>query len=416
MRRRRGLAALGLFLLAAGCAPTGTTAPTASTGLPTVPVTVAPVEVRSLPRTVAAVGTLNGYEEVNLAPKVNGRILSLPVDVGDVVWPDQPVLEIDPIDARAEVERARRALALELVKLDLPALVTKDQFKPEDVPAVRRVQFAFENAEREYERIKRGGSFSDREVRAAETEFQVARATRNAAVADANAGLTTAWLKKDELAAAEIRLADCTLRAPVPTGWPAWAAAVGPGSAPLHFVVAGRMVSEGEQVQTFPVTAAVKLVIDHALKLRVAVPERSAPNVAVGQPVDVRVDAHPDRAFAGRVARVNPTVDPLNRTFQVEIAVPNLDGRLKAGGFARAAIRTATDPAVTTIPPEAVATFAGVTRVFVIEAGKARAIEVRVGVRERDWVEVTGAVPPGATVATSGFSQLADGSPVKLRE
>ena len=64
-----------------------------------------PVQVRSLPRSVAAVGTLNGYEEASLAPKVSGRILALPVDVGDVVWPGQPVLEIDPIDARTEVER-----------------------------------------------------------------------------------------------------------------------------------------------------------------------------------------------------------------------------------------------------------------------------------------------------------------------
>lgn len=409
------IGALVALVFAAGCLPNGTPPTTASTELPTVTVTIAPVQTRSIPRSVTAVGTLNGYEEVTLAPKVGGRIVALPADVGDPVWPGQIVLEIDPTDARTEVERAKRALALELARLDLPKLLTKDQFKTADVPSVRKAQFAFENAEREYERIKKTGGFSDRESRAAETEYQIALASRNWAVSDANAGLTAAWLKKDELDAAEQKLIDCTLRAPVPTGWAAWAAAVGPGFSPLRYAVAGRMVSEGEQVQSMPVTPAYKLVIDHALKLRAAVPERHAPDIRIGQLVEVRVDAYADRVFPGRVARVNPTVDPLNRTFQLEIAVPNLDGKLKAGGFARAAVRTRTDAAVRTVPPEAVVAFAGVTKVFVIE-GTAKAVEVQVGVREREWVEVIGDLPAGATVATSGFSQLVDGSPVKVRE
>ena len=52
-------------------------------------------------------------------------------------------------------------------------------------------------------------------------------------------------------------------------------------------------------------------------------PERYAPDVVVGQPVDVTVDAYPGTVFTGKVARVYPTVDPQNRTFQAEIEVPN---------------------------------------------------------------------------------------------
>ena len=93
-----------------------------------------------------------------------------------------------------------------------------------------------------------------------------------------------------------------------------------------------------------------------------------------------------------------------------------LHRELKAGGFARASIRTRVDPAVKTVPPAAVVTFAGVTKVFVIEGDKAKAVEVKLGTRDKDWVEVIGELPAGATVATSGHSQLVDGSPVKLRE
>jgi RND family efflux transporter MFP subunit len=165
-----------------------------------------------------------------------------------------------------------------------------------------------------------------------------------------------------------------------------------------------------------PVTDAFKLVIDTALKMRAAVPERYSASVHVDQPVDIRVEAYPGVVFVGRVTRVNPTVDPQSRTFQAEIAVPNLDGRLKAGGFARAAVRVRTDAGVPTAPPAAVHTFAGVSKVFVIESEKARAVPVEVGARDKDWVELIGDVPPGATVATSGFAQLVDGSPVKVRQ
>ena len=60
--------------------------------------------------------------------------------------------------------------------------------------------------------------------------------------------------------------------------------------------------------------------------------------------------------------------------------------------------------------------FAGVNKVFVIENSKARAVEVTLGTRDKDWVEVIGKIPSGSAVATSGHSQLVDGSPVKVRE
>lgn len=157
--------------------------------------------------------------------------------------------------------------------------------------------------------------------------------------------------------------------------------------------------------------------MDQILKLRAAVPEKHAPDVRVGQPVEVRVDAYPDRVFSGIVARVAPTVDTLNRTFQVEIELPNRHptARLKAGGFAKAEILMRTESGVVTVPPGAVVAFAGVTKVFLADGDRAKAVEVRLGPREKDWVEVIGPVPAAARVITSGFAQLVDGSPIRVR-
>jgi multidrug efflux pump subunit AcrA (membrane-fusion protein) len=59
--------------------------------------------------------------------------------------------------------------------------------------------------------------------------------------------------------------------------------------------------------------------------------------------------------------------------------------------------------------------FAGVNKIFVVDKDKAKAIEVQLGQRDKDWVEVIGNVPAGAKVITSGFSQLVDGSVLKVR-
>ena len=60
------------------------------------------------------------------------------------------------------------------------------------------------------------------------------------------------------------------------------------------------------------------------MALSSTVPERYASEVKIGQSVQVRTDSFPDRTFTGIVTRVSPTVDTLNRTFQVEIEVPGL--------------------------------------------------------------------------------------------
>jgi hypothetical protein len=67
------------------------------------------------------------------------------------------------------------------------------------------------------------------------------------------------------------------------------------------------------------------------------------------------------------------------------------------------------------VPLESIVEFAGVTKLFVVEADKARAIEVQKGLEGPGWVEVVGTLPPEAKVVTTGQTQLADGTPVVVR-
>jgi multidrug efflux pump subunit AcrA (membrane-fusion protein) len=419
--RHRSRALVGVAALVSlafpACAPRAADTGTKLDEQAPVVVTVSPLRPVTLRRTVPVIGTLHAYEDVLLAPKVDGQVVRVYRHEGDPVLPGDVLLEMDPITYELEVEVARRALEVELARLEVVELPA-GEFDPDRVSVVAKARAALEEADRKLEvrknLLSRGVGAKD-EFDVAVAERKVAEAALRQTRTEVLAALATARRQKAALDTAEQRLRDTKLIAPTPVGWSAWAAVVGPAACPLRYSVAHRMVSEGEKVVSMTVTNAFRVVIDHVLKLRVAVPERYGPDVRVGLAVEVRVEAFPDRVFPGVVTRVNPTVDTQNRTFQVEVEVPNCDRKLKAGGFAKAEILTRTDAGVLTVPPAAVVTFAGVNKVFVAEGDRAKAVEVRLGQRDKDWVEVIGPVPPDARVITSGFSQLVDGSSIRIR-
>jgi multidrug efflux pump subunit AcrA (membrane-fusion protein) len=399
-------------LVLAGCGPKAS--PTeAAKAEPAVPVTVAPVSTLTVPRTITANGTLHAYEDVMLAPKVDGRVVAVHADVGDVVVPGTLILELDPVDYDLAVNESKRALDAELARIGLGDL-PPGEFDVEEVPLVQRAEASRVNAIRTFDRLKNSGSVSRTELDAAETEVKVGEANKRDAVTTAKATLASARWRKAVLDQARQRRAECDLRVPEPAGWGAWAALVGPSGAPGRFVVAQKMVSVGERVQSMPLTNAFRLVIPFYLKLQVTVPERYISEVKVGQDSLARVDAFPDSPFAAKVYRVSPTIDPVSRAFPVVVAVPNMEGKLKPGGFARASIQVGTQT-IATVPSQAVITFAGTSKVFAVVDGKAKAVPVTLGVTEKEWVEVVGDLKTDTQVITSGFSQVVDGGSVRLR-
>lgn len=368
-----------------------------------VPVTVSPVAERTVRRTIPVTGTLHGYEDVTLSPKVDGQVVTLWYDIGDVVLPGDVLLELDPTDYELNVRLAENEVSMQEGQL----AVAKTQ--------VAQAQAPLGKVKSNLTRLDTLPAASLTEKDAAKSDVALTEANiqfATASVESAEAGLK---MKRRSLAIAEQKLRDSKLRVPQPAGWGAWAAAVGPAAPPYRYTVAGKMVSEGEMTRSFPGTNAFRLVISHTLKLKVTVPEKHTPDVRVGQPVDLRVESYSGATFPGKVVRINPTVDPTTRTFQVEVAVPNADGKLKPGGFARADIVVGTSPSVA-IPPASLVVFAGVSKVFVADGDKAKAVLVEVGERGPDWLEVKGDLKPGQQVITSGFIQLFDGSPIQQRK
>ncbi len=384
-----------------------------------VVVTVAPVTTRRSQRLVKGVGSLYGQDEITITPKVEGRILKTMVDVGDRVKPGDLLLIIDDTDYLLAVSEAQKALELELSKVGLKAL-PQGPVDVTQIPIVVRAGFLEKNSQIRKDRIFRlSGTQSPEEREQADTDYRVANANYRQAILDAQTTLASAHLRQAQLNTAKQRLADTRVRIPEPE-------TTLKSSKNVEYAVTQRLVTQGELLKTSPSTSmsAFKLVIDNPLKLQAAVPERHLSEVRMGQLVDLEVESYRGRIFQGTVARINPSIDRVNRTFQIEVNVPNEEKLLHSGSFAKASIQTKVDENAITVPEESVLRYAGVIKVFVVRQGKAVEVPVETGVRmmvgpkggESAWVEVTGELKAGESVVTSGQTQLHRDREVRIRK
>ncbi len=374
-----------------------------------IKVTVQPVTFRPVQRQVGVVGTLHGYEEISLAAKVMGRVRKISHDVADRVRPGETLLEVDPTDYQLDVRQAQKALQVELAKLgllDLPSAkidVTR-------IPTVIQAQVRRANAQTRMERAKtlvaRKAS-PEEELTEKTSEFRVAQAEYDNQVLVAQTGIASIQVKQEALAIAKQQLQDTLIRVPEPSQ-----PVPGVGKN-VTYVITSRPVSEGSYVTSG--TEVFKIVIDQPLKFRGPVPERKSGEVRMEQKAAVYTAAY-QHPFPGVVTRINPSVDPQTRTFEVEILVPNAQGELKPGGFAKTSIFTEIDERAATVPLEALVYFAGVTKIFLVEGGRAKEVQVTLGVQATDWVEIASPkLPEGAQVVTSGQTAIAHGSEVAVR-
>jgi RND family efflux transporter MFP subunit len=415
-----------------GCSPAGAQpSPRGAAALHSVPVTVAPLERKTVERTVEVVGSLRGLEQVTVGSKRSGRVIRVLHDMGDRVRPGETLVELDPVDALLARNQAQSRYLGELVKLDIAeetaARFIKDygiteelirNKKVEDaidrVPAVMQIQVAkqkaLHNLNRQRALSKRGAS-TLQELEDCENEYRSASASHDNAKATARNVIAIAVANRVARDQADQTLRDMTIRAPRPEMAPQGTSE----AEAIIYAVTKRSVSEGQMVKEGE--AVCELIIENPLRLWTSVPERYADQIRIGQLVRITVASQPDLIFEGKVARINPSVDSLSRTFRVETLVPNDRRLLRAGGFAKATIVTDSASLAAVVPIESIVRFAGVTKLFVVEDSQARAInDIVIRAEGQGWVEVSSkSLPEAASVVTTGQTQLADHTPVLIR-
>ncbi len=393
--RRAGAAiAVAAMLAAAGCGK-GDAAQARGRETAAKPVKVEAVRKETLRRSVDLVGTLAAVDEVTISSEADGKVSKLLADLGDRVKAGDVLITLDDEKQRYNFDQMKASLAKALAQYGAadPQHLPDAEKTPDVIKAnadLVQAKQAFDRADQLFKRkLVPQQTLDD-----ADAALQSKRASYDSALQNAKNLRASIQASEASMKLADRQLRDTEIRAP------------------FDGIVEKRMVNIGELVKAqMPVMAVVRV---DPLKVVAEIPEKMAPWISTGQPVELHVDAYQDRAFTGKVSRISPAVDTATRAFPFEALVPNGDTLLKPGTFARVHIESGKTDDVMTLPYSAMQYRYGVNRVFVIDGDKLTAHELKIGERLGDRIEIISGVKADDRVAVTDVEKLSDGLKVTV--
>lgn len=366
---RRVLIALALAVLAGAVAwlarsPGTPKAPTPAVATAPRVMELAPMDIGEVGRgplaqSIPLSGTLQPYARTVVKSKVAGEVREVRVREGMSVRRGDLLADLDDTELRARVAEKRAALEAARAQLDL---ARKNWAMNEQLLAQK---FISRNA--------------------ADT------VASSVEVAQANVGVAEAQLDVARKALADARIV-----------------------APMTGIVAERFSLAGEKV---PVDARIVSLVDLSrLELEADVPASDIGLVAVGAPVTFRIEGLQDRAFEGRVERINPTADERSRSVKVYAVLANADGQLKGGMFAKGQLVAGMLNAATLAPIAALREEGTEIFVYVVDGDQVRRQPVRIGSRDpaRGVAQVLEGLEPGARVLNANLGNVQPGDRVRV--
>ena len=186
-----------------------------------------------------------------------------------------------------------------------------------------------------------------------------------------------------------------------------------------------RQVEVGQYLN--PGAPIVTLTDLSTLYVNFTLPSNMAPQIAVGQKVELKVDAFPGRTFVAKITTIEPQISASTRTINVQATMTNPDDVLMPGMFVSAAVVLPNEAPDVVLPETAVDYTLYGDSVYVIrpdESGatgadgkpvlKAHRTPVKTGQRWDGKVAVLSGLKPGDQVVAAGQIKVQDGSAVTV--
>ncbi len=322
---------------------------------------------------IHATGTIYPNLESKIGPKISGAIEIVHVDEGDEVRQGEILAVLDQENLLIAVRQGRAAVR-----------VAEAQLKEAELKEV--------NLRKERERLAnllRKDVISQQRYDDMDTAHSMAAAR----IELIRAQILSA---RENLAMAEQKLRDTRI------------------FAPFSGLIVKRFINQGEFVSKMPPTPLFLMMNIDAVKMEVGLSEVHLASVAIGNPVEITVDAYPGVTFKGKITTINPMVDPGSRAFKVKAEIPNEDHRLKSGVFARAKIHQEIHRDVLLVPFKSVVNRAGDTFVFMPDGDIVSLRHVQVGITNEEEIEVIEGLQEGDEVVVEGHYGMADQTKVQV--
>lgn len=303
-----------------------------------------------LSRAVTYSAELKPYEEADLHAKVAGYLKTISVDIGDRVKEGQTLARLDIEELREDLMHADAAL---------------------------------KDASLNYERIEKvaaghPGLLAQGDVDKAEAAYGMAKAERERAAT---------------------MLGYATITAPFE------------GVITKRYVDPGALVQAGtnSSSQAMPV---VHVAMDTKLRLSFPIPESVVPEVKVGTPVDITVEATGQHE-ENKVARLAGKLDTATRTMNAEVDIDNRDHRMTPGMFAAVKVILQRRDNVLALPVEAISAGEHPTVWLVNAKSQLEERPIKIGMRTDNDVEILSGLQEGDIVIFGSRSALTLGMQVK---
>ncbi len=377
-----------------------------------VPVAVAVITAHraDLVTSVSDTGTVTSLREAKIASTLSGIVVEVFVTEGQRVQRGTPLMRLKTDNLAANEAQARASVANARARLAQLLNGARPEELDRAAATAAQAKAALDLAQANMQRIRelyQMGAVSKQDLDSTESQFRQAQAVYNSATQSQR--LTQLGARTEEIAAAQAQLAQAEaaltavqiqLRDATVT-------------APFAGTITQRSVEPGESVS--PGATSFMLAQLDDVYAQLAVPERQRQGLRVGQIVAITVDALPGAQFAGKISEIQPAAAISSRSFTVKVRVPNPQGVLRPGMFARGTITVSVRPNVLQVPGSAVLATIGKPIVFVVQDGKAVRREVALGERQNGLIEITGGLTGGEQVVISSAAGLTDNQSVTPR-
>ena len=153
------------------------------------------------------------------------------------------------------------------------------------------------------------------------------------------------------------------------------------------------------------------------LRLTVWVPQTYAGDIKQGQEVGIKVAEYPGKKFTASIENVAGAIDPVNRSRQVDLVMPNPDGKLLPGTYVEVAINLSSGVNALVVPANVIVNGQDGPRIVTVNPEKRLNFKsVRLGRDLGRQVEILDGIEPGDTLVQSPADALMDGEKVATRE
>lgn len=355
---------------------------------PEAPASVVRVRRGRITASVEASGKVRAVREAWLTLRSGGVVKEVRVKPGQQVGRGDTLITTDSAEAEAQVRQAELILQVRQIEYDnLKAAPSAAQIEIARAN-LRRAAAVLQAAQSAYDRVaaqgKASGSQEAAALEAAKLDYETAKANFEQAIRGPSPSQLQVAEKNLEMARLDLQNARTRLESTTVT-------------APFAGTVLQVEIREGE---TGYGARVVRLADLGAMEVAAQVDELDIGELEVGQEAEIRLDAFPGQAFAGRVARITPGATSARGTVGYEVAISFSPGNVpvRPDMTANVRITTLTHDDTLLVPSRAVEARGRNKYVRVYENGRLRDVRVTTGLSDSENTEILEGLKEGQQV------------------